>query len=230
MAAKPRPPKPELISRARKIDDVLARTYPDARCSLHFADPLQLLIATILSAQCTDERVNLVTPALFAKYQTAADYARAAPGDLERLIQSAGFFRNKAKSIRAACRDIAEKHGGNVPTVLEDLCALHGVGRKTANVVLGNAYGIPGICVDTHVGRVSRRLGLTRQDDPVKVEFDLMRLFPKERWVLLTHQFIFHGRRFCKAPTPRCSMRAQAHVISCPLLELCPHTKKSFET
>jgi endonuclease-3 len=212
-------PTPKLLDHARKLDAALAQTYPGAKCSLDFANPLQLLIATILSAQCTDVRVNLVTPALFAKYTAAADFAAAPPGELEKIIQSTGFFRNKARSIREACRDIAEKHGGVVPNTLEQLCALRGVGRKTANVVLGNAYGTPGVVVDTHVGRVSQRLGLTKNSDPEKVEQDLMKLFPPERWTQLCHELILHGRNVCKAPKPLCWL--------CPLEKLCPFPHKT---
>ena len=193
--------------------------FPDAKCALRFSNPLELLIATILSAQCTDVRVNLVTPALFAKYKRAADYAAAPPGELERMIQSTGFFRNKAKAIRAACKDIVEKHGGAVPATLEQLCALPGVGRKTANVVLGNAFGTPGVVVDTHVLRVSQRLGLTRNREPEKIEQDLMKLFPPRRWTMLSHELIQLGRTCCKAPKPRC--------WECPLQPLCPYPKKT---
>lgn len=207
--------------RAKKISIALATAYPEAKCSLTYKNPLQLLIATILSAQCTDARVNMTTPALFARYKTAADFANADQAEVEKLIQSTGFYRNKAKSIREACKDIVALHGGEVPKTLEALHALHGVGRKTANVVLGNAFGIPGMVVDTHVGRISRRLGLTRNSDPVKVEQDLMKLFPAERWTSLGHEMILHGRKACKAPTPNCT--------ACPLLELCPFKKKVFK-
>lgn len=215
------PIRPELLVRAKKIDAALHAAFPEAKCSLTYSNPLQLLIATILSAQCTDARVNMVTPALFKRYATAADFANADPAQLEKLIQSTGFYRNKAKSIREACKDIVELHGGVVPNTLEALHNLHGVGRKTANVVLGNAFGIPGMVVDTHVGRISVRLGLTKQKDPVKVEHELMRLFPPERWTSLGHEMILHGRKYCKAPTPKCT--------GCPLLELCPYPKKSFK-
>lgn len=202
---------------AAKVARALAKSYPDARCSLDYANPLQLLIATILSAQCTDARVNHVTPALFARYPNAHGFGAADPRELERLIQSTGFFRNKAKSIREACRDIAERHGGQVPRTMEELTELHGVGRKTANVVLGNAFGVPGMVVDTHVGRLSRRLGLTSHNDPEKVERDLMALLPPGVWVTLGHRMIHHGRRHCRAPNPRCP--------GCPLRALCPFKK-----
>jgi len=192
----------------------LAGMYPDAQCALDFADPYQLLVATILSAQCTDKRVNLVTPALFARYPTPADMAAADEGELIGLIRSTGFFNSKAKSLVAACRDIMTGHGGRVPDSLEALVKLRGVGRKTANVVLGNAFGVPGITVDTHLGRVARRLGLTREEDPVKVETDLMGQVPKPTWTAFSHQMIHHGRALCAARRPQCEI--------CPLAPLCP--------
>jgi endonuclease III len=191
--------------RIRKILALLARHYPDARCSLDFSSPLELLVATILSAQCTDERVNKVTPALFAKYRTAADYAAADPEKLQREIRPTGFFRNKTAAIMGAAAAIVARHGGAVPRTLEELTALPGVGRKTANVILGNAFGIPGVVVDTHVGRGSRRLSLTVANDPDRVEQDLMRLIPRERWIRFSHQLIALGRAICKAPRPRCA-------------------------
>jgi endonuclease-3 len=218
MPAKLKPVKPAILERATKLDPALHAAFPDAICSLTFANPLQLLIATILSAQCTDVRVNIVTPALFKRYKTAAEFADSDPAELEALIQSTGFYRNKAKSIREACKDIAVLHGGVVPKTLDELFALHGVGRKTANVVLGNAFNIPGMVVDTHVGRIARRLGLTKNTDAVKVEHDLMRLFPEKRWTALGHEMIQLGRRFCKAPLPKCT--------GCPILELCPYSMK----
>jgi endonuclease-3 len=218
MAARARKPSPELLARAARLEAAIHAAFPGAKCSLDYGNPLQLLIATILSAQCTDARVNKVTPALFARYRSAADFAASTIEELEALIQSTGFYRNKAKSIRAACADIAALHGGKVPDNLEALTNLHGVGRKTANVVLGNAFATPGMVVDTHVGRIARRLGLTRQTDPVKVEHDLMQLFPPARWTPLGHEFIQLGRKFCKAPNPRCA--------GCPIVELCPFTKK----
>jgi len=201
--------------RAAKVVKALAQEYPDATCALDFQTPLELLVATILSAQCTDQRVNLVTKDLFQKYRTAADYAVAALADLERDIQSTGFFRNKAKSIAGCCQVLRERFGGEVPRDLDALVGLPGVGRKTANVVLGTAYGIAsGIVVDTHVVRVSRRLGLTAQKDPVKIEQDLMQLVPKSGWVAFSHRMIHHGRRLCTARKPQCD--------DCPLRPFCP--------
>ena len=200
--------------RVRAVIEQLQELYPDARCALDFRTPLELLVATILSAQCTDERVNKVTPALFATYPDAAVFAAADPAALEKAIHSTGFFRNKAKSIREASADIVAKHGGQVPRTLEDLTALRGVGRKTANVVLGNAYGVPGVVVDTHVTRLSHRLGLTNETDPVKIEFALMPLVPRELWTLFSHWLILHGRAVCNARKPLCSQ--------CPLAPHCP--------
>jgi len=191
--------------RAARIVRLLDEHYPAAACSLSFEDPLQLLVATVLSAQCTDVRVNQVTPALFRRYRSTADYAAADPESLMEDIRSTGFFRNKAKNIIAANREISRRYGGNVPETLEELVSLPGVGRKTANVILGNAFGIPGLVVDTHVGRVSGRLGLTEETDPVKAEFDLMKIFPRERWTLLSHQLIAHGRKLCRARMPLCA-------------------------
>jgi endonuclease-3 len=193
---------------------ILAATYPDAKCALDFRNPYQLLVATILSAQCTDKRVNQVTPALFRRYPDPKAMAAADEGELIGLIRSTGFFNNKAKSLIAACRDIVALHRGRVPGTLEELVKLHGVGRKTANVVLGNAFGVPGITVDTHLGRVARRLGLTRQDDPVKVEMDLMEVVPRADWTAFSHQMIHHGRALCAARKPKCE--------ACPLAPLCP--------
>lgn len=202
-------------ARVKAIMKGLDQLYPDARCSLDFQNPLQLLVATILSAQCTDERVNQVTPALFARYPQAIDYAQADPEELMELIRSTGFFRNKAKSIQGMARALVERHGGQVPADLEALVKLPGVGRKTANVVLGSAFGLPGITVDTHLGRVCLRLGLTDETDPVKAEFALMAIIPKERWTKFSHQVIWHGRRLCHARKPECP--------KCPLLAHCPH-------
>ena len=192
-------------ARVRRILALLDRQYPDARCSLAFSTPLELLVATILSAQCTDERVNRVTPALFAKYRSAADLAAADPETLRQEIRSTGFFRNKAASILGAAAAIVTGHGGVVPRTLEELTALPGVGRKTANVILGNAFGVPGVVVDTHVGRIAARLGLTAASDPEKIERDLMALIPRARWVRFSHQLIAHGRALCRAPRPRCA-------------------------
>jgi len=197
---------------------ILDSLYPDAHCSLDYSNPLELLIATILSAQCTDKRVNMVTPALFAKYPTAAQYAAARPDELERDIQSTGFFRNKAKNIRAMAAALVEHHDGKVPGTMDDLVQLPGVGRKTANVVLGNAFNINvGVVVDTHIARLSQRLGLTKHTDPVKIEQDLMRLIPADRWCKFSHQIISHGRALCMARNPDCS--------HCPLLAYCPEGK-----
>jgi endonuclease-3 len=187
-----------------RILSLLERHYPAARCSLDFSTPLELLVATMLSAQCTDERVNKVTPALFSAYRSAADYAAADPAVLEREIRPTGFFRAKAANIIAAAGRIVARHGGEVPRTIEELTALPGVGRKTANVILGNAFGIPGVVVDTHVGRIAARLGLTAATDPVKIEFELMALVPRERWVTFSHQLIAHGRALCRAPRPLC--------------------------
>jgi endonuclease-3 len=202
--------------RARLIEtlDLLKRTYPDAHCALIHKNPFELLVATILSAQCTDERVNKVTPALFKKFPNARSMAKAKPLELEKLIQSTGFFRNKAKSLLECSQQLVAVHGGNVPNTLEDLTALRGVGRKTANVVLGNSFDIPGMVVDTHVGRLSRRLGFTKETDAVKVEHELMEITPREEWTLLAHLLISHGRARCIARKPHCS--------ECELAGLCP--------
>jgi len=208
-----RPPDP---ARVQALLALLEQAYPDATTALHHENALQLLIATILSAQCTDERVNMVTPALFARYPDAAAFANAARAELEEMIRSTGFYRNKAKSIQACCAELVASYGGEVPRTLEELTTLQGVGRKTANVVLGNAYGIPGLVVDTHVARLSKRLGLTRETDPVKIEFALMPIVPRERWSVFSHWLILHGRRVCVARKPRCSI--------CPLAPHCPRT------
>jgi len=204
-----------LKARARRIVRKLARLYPDAHCALHHQTPLQLLIATILSAQCTDARVNLVTPALFAKYRTAADYAAADPRVLEQEIKSTGFFRNKTKSIIGMAQALVERHGGQVPDTMEDLTRLPGVGRKTANVILGTWFKKnEGVVVDTHVHRLTRLLKLTRQDDPVKIEQDLMEIVPREDWTWFSHTLILHGREVCIARRPRCA--------DCVINRLCP--------
>ena len=203
--------------RARTLELLqrLERAYPEARCALEHRSPLELLVATILSAQCTDARVNLVTPELFRRYPTAADYARAPRAELEEAIRSTGFFRNKARSLQGLGAALVERHGGVVPDTMAELVALPGVGRKTANVVLGNAFGKnEGVVVDTHVARLSKRLGLTRETDPVRIERDLADVVPRERWTLWAHLLIFHGRRVCKAPRPRCA--------ECVLADLCP--------
>lgn len=201
--------------RAIEICRVLARTYPAAHCELDYATPLELLVATILSAQCTDVRVNIVTKALFRRCRTAQDYADISQEELEQLIQSTGFFRNKAKNIRACGADLVAKHGGAVPRDLDALTALAGVGRKTANVVLGNAFDLnEGVVVDTHVQRLSCRLGLTREKTPEKIEQDLMKLIPRGDWTILSHWLIWHGRRRCAARKPDCAQCEIAHL--CP--------------
>ncbi|MGA3086665.1 MAG: endonuclease III [Thermodesulfobacteriota bacterium] len=193
-----------LDEKAFEIVKGLTQVYPQARCSLHFKNPLELLIATILSAQCTDKRVNEVTKTIFKKYKTAEDYARAPLMDLEEDIRPTGFFHNKAKNIQQCCQELINQYQGKVPQTMEELVALPGIGRKTANVVLGNAFGIPGIVVDTHVGRISQRLGLTQEIDPVKIEFALMPLIPKKHWIVFSHQMIEHGRMLCTARAPKC--------------------------
>ncbi len=202
-------------ARLRKIIAGLRKTYPDAHCELNFSNPLELLIATILSAQCTDKRVNLVTADLFKRYRSAADYANAPAAELEQAIKSTGFFRNKVRSIQSCCRSLVERHGGQVPSTMEALTALDGVGRKTANVVLGNAFGVnAGIVVDTHVTRLAQRLGLTRQKDAQKIEKELMPLVRQEQWTLFSHWLIWHGRRRCFARNPDC---AQCEIaVHCP--------------
>jgi endonuclease III len=202
-------------ARARAILGRLKREYPDARCALRHGDAYQLLVATILSAQCTDARVNMVTPAFFARYPSPEALARADRGEVEEIIRSTGFFRNKTRSLIGMAQALVADHRGEVPRTMEELRVLPGVGRKTANVVLGNAYGInEGVTVDTHVTRLSRLLGLTRHDDPAKIEQDLMPLFPREDWALLSHLLIFHGRQVCIARRPRCP--------ECVLADLCP--------
>jgi endonuclease-3 len=201
--------------RATALSEHLPRIYPDAHCELDFSNPLELLVATILSAQCTDVRVNIVTKVLFQRCKTAADYADIPQEELEEIIRSTGFYRNKAKSLRGMGAALLERHSGKVPSTMEELSAIPGAGRKTANVVLGNAFGIDeGVVVDTHVGRLSLRLGLTTNSDPVKVEQDLMKLFPQDQWTLLSHWLIWHGRRRCKARNPDCT--------GCELRSLCP--------
>ncbi len=203
-----------LKRRARRIHRILAERYPDAHIELDFTTPLELLVATVLSAQTTDVRVNQVTPALFARYRSAADYAGADRAELELMIQPTGFFRTKSDTLVKLGAKLAEGFGGEVPRTMDQLVTLPGVGRKTANVVLGNAFGIPGITVDTHVGRLARRFGWTTSDDPVVVEADLGALFPKRDWTMLSHRMIFHGRRTCHARRPACG--------ACPVAALCP--------
>lgn len=223
----PRPPSKKLIDRRARMAAILPalkRLYPDARCSLDHRSPLELLVATILSAQCTDVRVNLVTKDLFRKYRSAADYARANPTELEKDIQSTGFYRNKAKSIIAMARSLVDQHGGQVPDTMEALTHLAGVGRKTANVVLGNAFGKnEGIVVDTHVTRLANRLGLTdHKSDAVKIEHDLMQIVPREDWTIFSHLLIYHGRKVCSARRPRCEQ--------CELMRWCPSGPKFMKS
>jgi endonuclease-3 len=207
------------LDRVRVILPILKQTYPDARCSLDFTTPLELLVATILSAQCTDDRVNIVTRTLFKKYKTPKAYATVPQEELEKDIQSTGFYRNKTKSIRAMAASLIENHNGQVPQTMDELTLLAGVGRKTANVVLGNAFNnAVGITVDTHVTRLSERLGLTNHTDAVKIEQDLIPLVPKEDWTLWSHLLIAHGRAICQARKPKCQ--------ECPLLPHCPTGEK----
>jgi endonuclease-3 len=203
-----------LVRRARQINRILAETYPDAHAELDFVNPFQLLIATVLSAQTTDVRVNLTTPALFARYPTPEALAAADPAEVETILKPTGFFRAKTKSVIGLSAALCERFGGEVPNRLADLVTLPGVGRKTANVVLGNAFGIPGITVDTHFGRLSRRFGWTTSEDPEKVEVEVGELIPKREWVQLSHRLIWHGRRICHARKPACG--------ACPVASLCP--------
>jgi endonuclease-3 len=205
----------DLAARAREIVGRLHAAYPDARCSLTYRTPLELLVATILSAQCTDDRVNQVTATLFEKYRSAEDFASAAPEELEQDIKSTGFYRNKAKHIREAAQQLVERFGGQVPQTMDSLITLPGVARKTANVVMGNAYGIvEGVVVDTHVGRIAQRLGLSASDDPTKIEHDLMAVVPREDWLAFSHMVIYHGRAICQARKPLCGV--------CTLATCCP--------
>jgi endonuclease-3 len=214
-AEMPRETHEARTARVRRILAALHQTYPEAHCELNYSNPLELLVATILSAQCTDKQVNLVTADLFRRYCTAADYANAAPSEFEHAIRRIGLYRNKAKSVQAACRKLVECHHGEVPRTMEELVQLDGVGRKTANVVLGNAFGINvGVVVDTHVARLAQRLGLTRQNDPKKIELDLMKLVPQPDWTMLSHWLIWHGRRRCFARNPDCA--------ECEVATLCP--------
>jgi endonuclease-3 len=200
--------------RARSMVKVLGETYPDARCELDFSTPLELLIATVLSAQCTDQRVNAVTPELFRRYPTAASYAAASRADLEELIRPTGFFRQKSATMQAIGQQLCDRYDGEVPGRLADLVTLQGVGRKTANVVLGDAFGVPGITVDTHVSRLARRFGWTANDDPEKIEKDLQAIFPRKDWTTMSHRVIWHGRRRCHARRPACG--------ACPIACWCP--------
>lgn len=205
-------------ARTQEIIVRLKAAYPDARCSLNFNNALELLVATVLSAQCTDERVNSVTTSLFRKYRTAQDYAEAPAGELEEDIRSTGFYRNKAKAIRACCAELVRRFGGEVPAEMDVLVQLPGIGRKTANVILGNAYNIAsGIVVDTHVRRLSGRLGLSSHTDPDKIEQDLLAVVPREDWIIFAHLLILHGRKICVARAPKCPV--------CPLNDLCPFAK-----
>jgi endonuclease-3 len=211
----PRETNAAKLERTQKILAALKRIYPDAHCELNFQTPLQLLVATILSAQCTDKRVNLVTAELFKTYPTAEDFAAAPLVDIEEAVKSTGFFRNKAKSIKSCCTTLMEQFGGEVPRTMDELHALAGVGRKTANVVLGNAFGINvGVVVDTHVTRLSNRLGLAKGTDAVKLEQELMKLVPQSDWCRFSHQLIWHGRRRCDARKPDCA--------NCEIQKLCP--------
>ncbi len=204
----------ELKLQSKKIYTILNKLYPNAHCELDFKNPLQLLVATILAAQCTDKRVNMVTPALFKKYKKVEDFADAKNSELEKLIKSTGFYKNKAKSIIAMANKVCSDFDSKIPNNLEDLVSLPGVGRKTANVVLGNSFGIPGITVDTHFGRLSRRFGWTKETDPVKVEFAIQEIFPPKYWTHLSQLVVWHGRRRCHARKPACG--------ACPLSQLCP--------
>lgn len=216
----PRETRAAQLARTQDIIAGLKRTYPDAHCELNYRNPLELLIATILSAQCTDKQVNLVTAELFQKYRRPEDYANATQEQLEAEVRRIGFFRNKAKNIRACCQKLIERHGGEVPRSMDELTALGGVGRKTANVVLGNAFGINvGVVVDTHVARLSQRLGLTRETTPEKIEQDLLKLVPQPEWTLFSHWLIWHGRRRCSARKPDCA--------GCEIAALCPSKGKA---
>jgi len=211
----PRETIPAKVARVAEVIAALRRSYPDAHCELNYSNPLELLVATILSAQCTDKQVNLVTTELFQKYRTPQDYAAARPEEFAADIRRIGLFRNKAKNIQACCRVLIDQRGGEVPRTMEELVSLAGVGRKTANVVLGNAFGINvGVVVDTHVGRLAARLGLTRETAPEKVEQALMKLVPQAQWAMLSHWLIWHGRRRCAARKPDCA--------GCELRGLCP--------
>ena len=203
-----------LVRRARRINRELAERYPDAHVELDFTTPLELLVATILSAQCTDRRVNEVTPVLFARYAGPADYAAADRTELEKIIQSTGFFRNKTSTLIKLGQELCDRYGGEVPNTMDDLVGLPGIGRKTANVILGNAFGVPGIVVDTHFGRLSRRFGWTQSNDPVEIEREVAALFPRSEWTMLSHRVIWHGRRTCHARKPACG--------ACPVAASCP--------
>jgi endonuclease-3 len=219
-ALPPRETLPQQRTRTAQLIGRLKAAHPDAHCSLHYSNPLELLVATVLSAQCTDERVNRVTKLLFKKYRTASDYAGAPAGELEEDIKSTGFYRNKAKALRGCCAELVARYGGEVPATMSALVQLPGVGRKTANVILGNAYTMAeGIVVDTHVRRLAGRLGLTKHTDPDKIEQDLLKAVPQDDWIIIGHLLILHGRRVCSARAPKCPM--------CPINDLCPSAKMS---
>jgi endonuclease-3 len=204
--------------RVKEIIKILSKEIPDSKIALRFSNPLELLIATILSAQCTDIKVNQVTEALFKTYRSAKDYARTTLAELEDAVRPTGFYRNKAKSVQKCCQELVARFGGEVPKTLEELVTLSGVGRKTANVILGTAFGMPGIVVDTHVHRVSQRIGLTKNNDPVKIEFDLMEIISKDQWTLFSNLLVWHGRKICMAKKPLCEI--------CPILKLCDFGSK----
>jgi len=210
--------KTRAAERVRKIFPILRKTYPEARIALKHSNPLELLVSTILSAQCTDVRVNMVTKTLFKKYTSAKDWAKADVKQIESDIKSTGFFRNKAANIKGACTKVIEEFDGKIPGTMEDILTLPGVGRKTANCVLGNAFGVPGVVCDTHVIRLSRRLGLSPNSDPVKLEFDLAEIVPRKNWLLFSDLLIFHGRNICKARKPDC--------VNCPIAKYCPAANK----
>ncbi|MBW7992346.1 MAG: endonuclease III [Planctomycetes bacterium] len=210
--------KAKAAERVREIFPILRKTYPQARIALKHSNPLELLVSTILSAQCTDVRVNMVTKTLFKKYTSAKDWAKADVKEIESDIRSTGFFRNKAANIKGACTKVIEEFDGKIPGTMEEILTLPGVGRKTANCVLGNAFGVPGVVCDTHVIRLSRRLGLSPNSDPVKLEFDLAEIIPRKNWLLFSDLLIFHGRNICKARKPDC--------VSCPIEKYCPAANK----
>ena len=216
-----RKPTKVLRDRAARVAAILCEEFPDASCALHFTSPFELIVATILSAQCTDERVNKVTPDLFRTYKTPAEYAASPPGELEKLIHSTGFFNNKAKAIREMARTVDEKFGGEVPVAMEDLLTLRGTARKTANVVRMHAHGLPGISVDTHFSRISQRLGLTEATDPEKIEFDVGALLPPEQWTHFANSVILHGRKTCQSRKPKCG--------ECPIHHLCPSAERAAQ-
>lgn len=207
----------DVRERARRIIKIFDKVYADAACSLEYKNPLQLLVSTMLAAQCTDERVNKVTKSLFEKYRSVYDFASADVYELQKEIKSTGFFRNKARNIINCCKMLIEEYNGQVPNNMKDLLRLPGVGRKTANLILGDIFGIPGIVVDTHAGRLARRMGFTKHEDPVKVEYDLMDIIPKNKWTSFCHQLVYHGRAVCRARKPDC--------IKCPVKELCDYGK-----